>query len=117
LLFALFVVTHARPDAGLEHLAADEDAAARAALQVALGDQLLVGQYHGVARHLELLRQGPARRQLVPRRQGAGEDAVDQLLPNLVLQIQRAVGVEVDEGVGQSCIRNAVPPAPRGRKR
>ena len=80
-------------DPAFKNLFVDIQAAALPGDQVALIDQLLVGQDHGVASHAELLRQLAGRWQPATDRKSVLENCLDQLLANLGLQVQAAVGV------------------------
>ena len=61
----------------------------------------LTRQHDRIPGDVELVRELAARRQFVPGRQRPRQDAIDQFLPNLFLQIQRATGVQVN-----NCIRH-----------
>ncbi len=65
---------------------AHEQAAALARSDIAVGDQLLAGEDDGVACHAELLPERPRRRQALTGTEDAGEDRVDQLLADLILE-------------------------------
>src|SRR5690606_30183701 len=74
-------------------------AAARAADQVAVVQQALVDQRHGVARHGQLLRQLAARGQRLVGREPAAQNGRHQRLTKLFLQAALAVEIQVVEVV------------------
>ena len=88
-------MTHAR----FEHLFVYKYAAALTADQVTIGDQLLVGGDNGISRHVQLPRQFAAGWQFHAGWKRPIENAIDQFLPNLVVQIQSAAWVEIDDRV------------------
>ncbi len=75
----------------------DVQAAACPAGEQALGDQLLAREHDRIARHPELFGQLPRRGQPRPRLEDLQVNGLDQLLPDLRLQVQRTVGVQVKQ--------------------
>ena len=86
-------------DACLEDLLVNKDTAALAADEVTIGNQGMVCRNDRIPGNVELLRQLATRRQFHAGGEGTVENTLDEFLPNLVLQIHRTAGVEIDNGV------------------
>ena len=67
--------------------------------QVAVSDQLLIGSDNRIARDLQLLCKLATGRQLHAGRKSTVYDSVNDLLPNLILQIYGIIGINVDDDV------------------
>ena len=74
-----------------------------------LGDELLAGDHDRVARDAKLLCELAGRRQAAAGLQYFEIDRLDQFLPDLRLQVQRAVAVQVKQRLGHGL------PQPTGR--
>ena len=84
----------------LQHLLIDKNATALPADQVAISDQLLVAGNDGIAGDIELSRQFATRWQFHAWRKNTVDDAVYDLLPNLVLEIHRAFWIDINNRCG-----------------
>ena len=80
--------------------ASDVESAAGATGQETFGDELLAGDHDRVARDAELFRQLARRRQARTRLENAQVNRLDQLLPDLRLQTQLAVRLDVEQRFG-----------------
>ena len=81
-------------------------AAARTADQVAIVEQALVDQCHGIAGHRQLLRQAPAGRQGLILGETAGKNGGHQRLAQLLLQPTLLVEIQVVEVVDHGHCRS-----------
>jgi hypothetical protein len=84
----------------LQHLFVYEDAAALPAYEIAVGNQMLVGADSRIARQIKLPCEFATGWQLHAGWKGAVEYALNKFLPNLLLQIHRLIGVDIDNRVG-----------------
>ena len=96
----------------LEDLGIDEVAATLPRDQVAIIEQMLVGQHHRVAGDMQIPGQLAARRQRLVQGQMTIENGAGDLLAQLFLQALRKIGIEMEEKLAHC---NGV--SPRLRKR
>src|SRR5262249_28106897 len=91
-----------RPARGLDELsrkrARDEGARAGAALEVALGEQLLESVQHGDARDLELRGEAPGGGKTLPRAQAPLDDRIAVSLVDLAVERFRRGAVDRNDG-------------------
>ena len=87
----------ARTNARFKHLLVDEYAAAVSADEITVRDELLVGGDDSVARDVELSREFATGWQFHAGRKRTVDDAVNELLPNLILQVYPLTRIYVDK--------------------
>ena len=86
-------------DASLEDLLVNEYATAITTDKITVCNERMVCRDDRIPGDVELLRQLATRRQFHAGGEGTVENTLDEFLPNLVLQIHRTAGVEIDNGV------------------
>jgi len=79
-----------------------KNTAALPAFQVVFLDQLLIGKYNRVSGHSKLLSEFTGRWEFASCGKSTVEYALDQFLPDLTLQIEFAVRLEVYQGDGHN---------------